>query len=83
MKSSFLTMMFAILFATSGCAQAQNEQEPARPETPATEENLPKVYFYKEISSENLVKIYEALGREAKGRVAVKLSTGEPGGNRL
>ena len=81
MKSSFLTMMFAILFATSGCAQAQNEQEPARPETPATEENLPKVYFYKEISSENLVKIYEALGREAKGRVAVKLSTGEPGGH--
>lgn len=71
-------MMFAILFATSGCAQAQNEQEPARPEIPTTEENLPKVYFYKEISSENLVKIYEALGREAKGRVAVKLSTGEP-----
>ena len=31
MKSSFLTMMFAILFATSGCAQAQNEQEPSRP----------------------------------------------------
>ena len=60
---------------------AQNEQEPARPEIPTTEENLPKVYFYKEISSENLVKIYEALGREAKGRVAVKLSTGEPGGH--
>lgn len=81
MKSGFLTMMFAILFATSGCAQAQNEQEPSRPETPTIEENLPKVYFYKEISSENLVKIYEALGREAKGRVAVKLSTGEPGGH--
>ena len=73
--------MFAILFATSGCAQAQNEQKPSRPETPTTEENLPKVYFYKEISSENLVKIYEALGREVKGRVAVKLSTGEPGGH--
>ena len=81
MKSSFLTMMFAILFATSGCAQTQNEQEPSLPEIPPTEENLPKVYFYKEISSENLVKIYEALGREAKGRVAVKLSTGEPGGH--
>ena len=26
-------------------------------------------------------KIYEALGREAKGKVAVKLSTGEPGGH--
>ena len=42
---------------------------------------LPKVYYFKEISSENLVKIYEALGREAKGKVAVKLSTGEPGNN--
>lgn len=42
---------------------------------------IPKVYFFKEISPENLVKIYQALGREAKGKVAVKLSTGEPGGH--
>ena len=55
MKSSFLTMMFAILFATSGCVQAQTNQEPSRPETPPTEENLPKVYFYKEVSGENLL----------------------------
>lgn len=59
------------------CAQAQ--------ERPIKETNrktgLPKVYFFKEISSGNLVKIYKALGREAKGRVAVKLSTGEPGGH--
>lgn len=39
----------------------------------------PKVYMYKEISSENLLKIYDMLGRKAEGRVAVKLSTGEPG----
>ncbi len=41
----------------------------------------PKVYMYREISSENLVKIYDMLGRKAEGRVAVKLSTGEPGNN--
>ena len=41
----------------------------------------PKVYMFKEISSENLVKIYEALNRKATGKVAVKLSTGEPGGH--
>ena len=41
----------------------------------------PKVYMYKEISSENLLKIYDMLGRKAEGRVAVKLSTGEPGNN--
>ena len=41
----------------------------------------PKVYFIREINSANLVKIYEALGRKAEGKVAVKLSTGEPGNN--
>ena len=36
-----------------------------------------KVYMTKEITPESLVKIYETLGVEAKGRVAVKISTGE------
>jgi hypothetical protein len=27
------------------------------------------------------VRIYEALGTELKGKVGVKISTGEPGGN--
>lgn len=40
-------------------------------EKPAT------VYFTSQITPEALVKIYEALGREATGRVAVKISTGE------
>ena len=38
------------------------------------------VYFTREITPESLVKIYKALGVEAEGRVAVKISTGE-GGN--
>ena len=40
-----------------------------------------KVYFTKEITPESLVKIYEALGVKAHGQVAVKISTGESGGN--
>ena len=39
----------------------------------------PKVYVTRDISPESLIKIYEALGRKAKGRVAVKVSTGEAG----
>ena len=39
-----------------------------------------KVYYTTEISPESLVKIYKALGVQATGRVAVKISTGE-GGN--
>lgn len=38
-----------------------------------------KVYFIKDITSENLVKIYKALGIELKGNVAVKLHSGEDG----
>lgn len=37
----------------------------------------PNVYFTSEISPESLVKIYHALGKEATGRVAIKISTGE------
>ncbi len=37
------------------------------------------VYFCPRITADNLVKVYQALGREAKGRVAIKLSTGEAG----
>ena len=40
-----------------------------------------KVYFTKENTPDSLVKIYEALGVELKGKVAVKISTGEPGGH--
>lgn len=36
-----------------------------------------KVYLTREISSASLLHIYEALGVKAKGRVAVKISTGE------
>lgn len=36
-----------------------------------------KVFMTTEITPESLVKIYESLGVEAKGRVAVKISTGE------
>ena len=39
----------------------------------------PKVYVTRDISPESLIKIYEALGRKAEGRVAVKVSTGEAG----
>lgn len=40
-----------------------------------------KVYMTSEISPESLLKIYKALDRPASGKVAVKISTGEPGGH--
>ena len=43
--------------------------------------NKAKVYFTKEITGDSLVRIYEKLNFELNGKVAVKISTGEPGGN--
>ena len=69
-------ILFCLLTSVMGadCVRAQEK---------ASEKNMevPKVYMFTKISAENLVKIYEALGREATGKVAVKLSTGEPGGH--
>lgn len=70
---SFLTVTFGF-----GCnSQAQNQEQSLSQK----EQNVAKVYMFKEITPENLVKIYEVLGREATGKVAIKLSTGEPGGH--
>ena len=48
------------------CSNSQNEK--------------PVVYMTTDISPEGLVKVYEALGVKPEGKVAVKISTGEPGG---
>ena len=40
--------------------------------------DTPVVYFTSDISAEGLVRIYEQLGWEPAGKVAVKISTGEP-----
>ena len=40
-----------------------------------------QVYFTRDISAQGLIKIYDALGVTLKGKVAVKISTGEPGGH--
>ena len=38
-----------------------------------------KVYYTKNITSDSLIKIYDALGVKLEGNVAVKVSTGEKG----
>lgn len=40
-----------------------------------------KVYFTKEITCESLIKIYESLEKSLEGKIAIKISTGEPGGH--
>lgn len=40
-----------------------------------------KVYFTKEITPKSLIKIYNKLEKDLTGNVAIKISTGEPGGH--
>ena len=40
---------------------------------------MKKVYFIKGVTQENLIKVYETLNIELKGKVAVKLHSGEKG----
>lgn len=40
-----------------------------------------KVYFTSEITNESLIKIYECLDTKLTGNIAIKVSTGEPGGH--
>ena len=73
--------MSVSLFACSN----ENSRNGNQPESPASEnpgtEPGSVVYMTRDISPEGLMAVYEALGREATGKVAVKLSTGEPGGH--
>ena len=38
-----------------------------------------KVYFIRNITSDNVIKIYEAMGKKLSGKVAVKVHSGEDG----
>ena len=66
MRKRILTL-FAVGLTFVSAAHAQTN----------TETEKSKVYFTSDISPESLVKIYNALGKEVTGKVAVKISTGE------
>lgn len=69
----YMVSLLSILpFTAPACGSAQGGGE--APEAP-------RVYFVRNITPENMVRLYEALERPATGKVAVKLSTGEPGGH--
>lgn len=51
------------------------------PEDQANSTEGAPVYFTREISPEALQRVFDELGTTVKGNVAVKLSTGEPGGH--
>lgn len=94
LTACFLLFTVVILLTTGCVTPVESEistqtqtQTPAATSPEATQalstENasLPTVYFTSDISPEGLIAVYDALGREASGNVAVKVSTGERGGS--
>ena len=77
----FLLFVPAVLalaaVACSGTRGARGSGGDAKTVTSADSLAAATVYFTSDISPEGLVKVYDALGVPAKGRVAVKISTGE------
>lgn len=63
--------MTALMSATFGVSAQQV--------APTTSDSVATVYFIKDITPENILKIYDALDRRATGKVCVKLSFGESG----
>ena len=69
MNKTVLLLITATMMIMSCNSQKQK--------SPAQKQGEAVVYLTKDISPEGLVNIYKALGVEATGRVAVKMSTGE------
>ena len=79
MKKSYLTFaLTALSFAVMACSGQQKQQSVAE-ETNEQPSDSAIVYYIKDITPQNLVKIYESLGVPVpeKAKVAVKISTGE------
>lgn len=73
-KSSLLFAGFlaaAMVSCSSSTAKSDNQAE-------EVVDSVSTVYFIKDITPENLIKVYQAIGRKAEGhKVGVKISTGE------
>lgn len=74
-----LLVAFLCLGLASALTPAADAQTAGKADIQASDSAV--VYMTREISPEAIIKLYKQLGREAKGKVAVKISTGEPGGH--
>lgn len=79
MKKSLVCLLAFVAVLTAGCTVKAGASVEKAARADSVVADVPTVYFIEKITPENLLRIYRALGREAEGKVAVKLSTGEPG----
>ncbi|MCL2230063.1 MAG: DUF362 domain-containing protein [Treponema sp.] len=79
----FILITCITIFSISGCsprqAQAQTITQTETEIQVPIDDGIPVVYMTTSITPEGLMAVYNALGLEARGNVAVKIHTGEPG----
>lgn len=69
-----ISLIICVVLALSACGN-HNEQSAM----PVPTDSVATVYMIRDITPQALVQIYQALGANDSGRVAVKISTGESG----
>ena len=77
----FLVVMVFLMACSKRTAQQPAQVQAADSEVSSVpvQNSIPRVYFTTNISQAGLIAVYEALGLEATGNVAIKVHTGEPG----
>ena len=71
MKKYFSLLAAAAMVAFTSCSGSKAEADTTAEQT----DSIPTVYYIKDITPENIVKVYEALGRKAEGKnVGIKIS---------
>ncbi len=84
-KIAFFLLCLCLGISLTACSTDKKAQSAANAGEPAKAasqtRDLPAVYMTKNITPEGLMAVYKAMGWKPEGKVAVKLSTGEPGGH--
>jgi uncharacterized Fe-S center protein len=79
--SVILTLLLIVFFGISAFYQDSNNLNQTENSRILKQVNKPVVYMTGNITSDGLLAIHKALERKLTGKVAVKISTGEAGGN--
>lgn len=73
-------MLLIVIFVISACYTDSEESRKKETQKVTKKSDKPVVYITNDITSEGLIAIHKTLNRKLPGKVAVKISTGEPGG---
>lgn len=73
-------LLLIFILVISACYTESNDSRKTETQKETKKPDKPVVYITKDITSERLIAIHKVLDRKLPGKVAVKISTGEPGG---